>query len=85
MVIPPAPPSEVKFKFEVAFKDGRTTTRVVLCNADGCIVGAYVNHFVYDKSYCAELEAVVQAFHIAALQIEQASFKGDTANVIFAL
>lgn len=77
---------EVKFNFDAAFKDGCTTTGVVLWNSTGAVLGAWIHHFVFDNAFRAETEAVVQALQIASeLNIRKATFEGDVANVILAL
>lgn len=73
-----------KFKFDTAFKDGHTTTGVVLRNADGCLLGAQVSQCMSDNAYCAELEAALQAFHIATrLKIDQDHLKGMQPMLFF--
>lgn len=41
----PPPTGELKLNFDAAFKDGRTSTSVILRNSDGEIKGAWINHF----------------------------------------
>lgn len=50
---------EVKFNFDAAFKDVRTTTGVLLRDSTGTILGAQIHYFQSENAFCAETKAVV--------------------------
>lgn len=50
---------ELKLNFDVAFKNGKTTTEIILRNSAGEIKGVWVNHFNNENSFCAEVEAAI--------------------------
>lgn len=50
---------ELKFNFDVAHKDGITTTGLVLRNSVGELKGHWVNDFSHDNALCAEVEAAI--------------------------
>lgn len=82
----PPPDGELKFNFDVAFKDGVTTTGCILRNSNGTIVGAWVNRFKSDNPFFAEIEAAIQALKLAnELNLERVSFEGDASNFVLAL
>lgn len=82
----PPPPGVLKLNFDAAYKDGCTVTAAVLRNNSGTILGAWVNRFHSENSFCSEVEAAVQALKIAAdLKINTACFEGDAHNVILVM
>lgn len=77
---------EYKINFDAAFKDGVASSRVVLLDEHGIILGAWTNHFQSENPFCAEAEVVVQALKVAEqLNLDKISIKGDAHNVVMAL
>lgn len=75
-----------KLNFDTSFKDGYTTTRVVLKNANGNTLGAWTNNFESHNVLCAKIEAAIQTLKIAeVMRIDKILFEGDIANVILTL
>lgn len=47
---------------------------------------AWINHFLSCNSFCAEMEAVIQAFELAQeMQINKAMFEDDSLQVVLSL
>lgn len=82
----PPPHRTLKMNFDAAFKDGKTTTVVILRNHIGQILRAWVNRFDSENALCAETEAATQALQNAIdVQLDCVQFEGDAFNVIMAL
>lgn len=71
---------------DAAFKDLHATTRTMLRDHIGCVVGAWKNHFLSPSALCAEMEVVVQAISKAEeLNLDRVIFESDSLGVVFAL
>lgn len=80
------PLGELKMNFDASLIDHSATSAVVLRDHHGQVRGAWINHFNSSNSFCAELEAAIQAFSIAeSLNITRLWLEGDALQVILTL
>lgn len=82
----PPPLGDLKLNFDVSLIDKSAISAIILRNHYGVLKGAWINHFFSSNSFCAEMEAAIQALSIAAdLHLPNVWFEGDALQVILLL
>lgn len=77
---------EYKINFDSAFRDYNATYAVVLRNHHSDILGAWSNHFFSSNSFCAEMEAALQALKVAdEMRLPKVLLEGDAQQVVLSL